>query len=92
MRLQLFTSAIAALVLASSAMASGRDAQCIRGDAPPKIYVADASSKVVENVLCCCATGNGQCCKYVSFCGGYFVPGCFCSGHKAEPVTRRGQP
>lgn len=41
------------------------------------------------NVLCCCRTMNGQCCNYVSFCGG-FVPGCFCSGVHSEPSDRDG--
>jgi hypothetical protein len=41
----------------------------------------DSNSKKISqgNVLCCCNTLRGQCCKYVSFCGSV-IPGCFCNG------------
>jgi len=52
--------------------------QCLPPNSPQTIRVADASGKTVQNVLCCCQTGNGgQCCKYVVFCSS-FIPGCFC--------------
>lgn len=44
--------------------------------------------QIAQQVLCCCNTSNGQCCKYVSMCSGY-IPGCWCSGHavEAEPTN-----
>lgn len=41
------------------------------------------SDQLAQQVLCCCNTYNGSCCKYVSFCGG-FVPGCMCTGRSIE--------
>lgn len=41
------------------------------------------SQQLAQQVLCCCNTYNGSCCKYVTFCGG-FVPGCMCSGRSIE--------
>ena len=42
-----------------------------------------SDGQVAQQVLCCCQTRNGQCCKYVGFCGG-FIPGCLCSGNAPE--------
>lgn len=33
---------------------------------------------VAGNVLCCCDTYQGMCCKWMPICTGY-VPGCFCN-------------
>lgn len=64
--------------------------KCVSADAPKNIMTADATGKVVENVLCCCRTYNGgQCCNYVGFCGGGFVPGCMCSLYHSKDLTER---
>lgn len=49
-------------------------------------------TQVANQVLCCCNTGNGQCCNYQTFCGG-FVQGCMCRhGHsiESEPMDSNG--
>jgi hypothetical protein len=33
---------------------------------------------VAGNVLCCCDTYQGMCCKWMPICTG-FIPGCFCN-------------
>lgn len=40
--------------------------------------VEDDPVMVAGNVLCCCDTMNGMCCKWQPACFG-FVPGCFCN-------------
>ena len=47
--------------------------------------------QLAQQVLCCCNTSNGQCCKYVSMCGSW-IPGCWCVGHgvEAEPMNSEG--
>jgi hypothetical protein len=51
----------------------------------PKTRTEYKNGKVVNTVLCCCRTMQGQCCNYVVFCSG-FVPGCFCNGFN-KPYT-----
>jgi hypothetical protein len=79
--------AAASVWAVSAALANEQAApRCERPDSPPRQQVATISGDVVENVLCCCPTyGGGQCCKYVGYCGGNFVPGCMCSMAKPEP-------
>lgn len=91
MKFKVFLSIIALLATGASTNAERLESECLRPTAAPRISVSDASGGVVENVLCCCATYNGQCCKYVGFCGA-FIPGCFCSGNKPEPMGANPQP
>jgi len=75
----ILSAVVLSLALVGPAFAKAGDNQCVRRDAAKRITVAAANGGVVQNVLCCCSVGSGgQCCKYVSFCGGGFVPGCFC--------------
>jgi hypothetical protein len=50
---------------------------------PGSVAVTDCGAQLqvaYGKVLCCCQTGNGgTCCNYVTFCGGSYIPGCFCS-------------
>lgn len=52
---------------------------------------AATQDQLAQQVLCCCNTSNGQCCKYVSMCGSW-IPGCWCVGHgvEAEPMNSEG--
>jgi len=74
-----FAAAAVILALSVSGVLAG-DGQkmanlCLSPDAPK--HSVDPKTKVA-NVLCCCNTMNGMCCKYQSFCGG-FVMGCICN-------------
>lgn len=51
----------------------------------PKNRTEYKNGKVVNTVLCCCRTIQGQCCNYVAYCSGY-IPGCFCTGY-SKPST-----
>jgi hypothetical protein len=75
---------IVAAILAAGTASAGDRAQCLRDSAPRTINVTTPAGGIANNVMCCCPTSNGgQCCKYVSFCGG-FIPGCFCSMRGAD--------
>jgi hypothetical protein len=67
---------------AGLALASDQGA-CLEATAPQTKSILNADGQVANQVLCCCQTYNGQCCRYVGFCGS-FIPGCMCSGHKPE--------
>lgn len=82
--MRLITAGVLAVLGMLSPASAAADARCLPPEAPRQIKIADASGKLVGNVLCCCATHNGgSCCKYVAFCGG-FIPGCLCSGVRPD--------
>ena len=62
--------------------------QCHSPDEPKVIEKIMPNGEVANQVLCSCRTYNGgQCCNYVMYCGGSYIPGCMCSSHSidAEP-------
>jgi hypothetical protein len=72
--------AVSLTALAYAGTPPDQSQQCLPKNSPQTIRVTDAEGQTVQNVLCCCATYNGgQCCKYVSFCTGSYVPGCVCN-------------
>lgn len=69
--------AIVAATMIFAVPASAAKQACLGPDAPKRLNIRVAGS-IANNVLCCCQKDDGgQCCKYVTFCGG-FIPGCFC--------------